>query len=122
MTESSKIARICARIAYEKRAEDIVVLDLRKLTDVTDYMLVASVGSPQQGSAIIQELKHRLLELGVEHLGREGNRQDKWILVDFGEVIVHLFEPTTRTFYDIENLWGDAPRLDLEDSLEGNQG
>ena len=122
MPESSEIARICAQIAYEKRAEDIVILDLRELTDVTDYMLVASIGSPQQGSAIMQELKHRMHELGLENLGREGNRQDKWILVDFGEVIVHLFEPATRTFYDIENLWGDAPRLDPEASVEGDQG
>ena len=113
MPDSLSLARKCAGIAYEKRAEDIIILDLRSLTDVTDFFVIATC-SPAQSKSIVEEIRKTLKASGHKGFNPEGDRNSGWMLLDYIDVIVHLFESELRAYYDIENLWGDAPRIELE--------
>lgn len=109
-TKARDIAVICARIADEKKAEDIVILDIRKLTFITDYFVIATGFNKRQMQAIADEIEKRMKQEGVRCLGREGYNEAVWILLDYGEVVVHIFDEEARRTYDLEMLWGDAPR------------
>lgn len=113
MNDPMSTAIACAQLAHNKKAKNIVILDLRGLTDVTDFFVVASV-MPRQGKAITEELRKTVKQSGAPVLGTEGDKVGAWILLDFVDVIVHLFADEARTYYDIENLWGDAPRIAWE--------
>ncbi len=93
------------------KAEDILVLDLRKLTQITDYFVVATAGSERQLRAIADRLHRDFKAQGVTCLGVEGEPAGGWVLLDYVDVVVHLFAPEARAFYALEMLWGDAPRL-----------
>lgn len=108
---SRQLAIRCARISAEMKAEDIVVLDVRKLTYITDFFVVVSTRADRQSRAIADELRKLVKGLGLRELGREGFGEARWILQDLGGVVVHLFLAEHRSFYDIESLWADAPRL-----------
>ncbi|MBI2901943.1 MAG: ribosome silencing factor [Planctomycetes bacterium] len=108
---SRQLAVRCARLCDEMKAENIVVLDLRKLTVITDFFVVASTRADRQSRAIAEELIRAAKGLGLREMGREGSSEGKWILQDLGAVVVHLFLDDQRGFYDIESLWADAPRL-----------
>jgi len=108
-------ALIAARIAEENRGRDIVVLDLRDVTDMFDYFVLASGTSRRQLHAISEEIDHVMEEeLGDRRLGIEGYQASRWILLDYGDVIVHLFDPETRAYYGLEDLWGQAKRVPLD--------
>ena len=100
-----------AQIADERKAEDIVVLDVRGRWFLADYFVIASGANPRQLRAIAEEVQREAKSAEVRMLGAEGLPVSRWVLLDYGDVIVHLFEPTTRAFYDLEMLWGDAPRV-----------
>ncbi len=93
------------------KAEDILVLDLRKLTQITDYFVLATATSERQLRAIADRLHRDMKSQGVAPFGVEGAPAGGWVLMDFVDVVVHLFSPEARGFYAIEMLWGDAPRL-----------
>ena len=93
------------------KATKIVVLDVRKLTSISDYFVVCSVGNERQARAISDDLRVAMKELGERELGVEGIQDGKWILQDFGAVVVHVFHEAHREFYDIEGLWADAPQV-----------
>lgn len=112
--ESREKALRMASILVDKRAVDPVVMDLRGLTLVTDYFLVASGTSTVHLRALMEALIEQMRERRVRVLGSEGQPESGWILLDFGEVVVHLFGQEERAFYDLERLWRDAPRLTLE--------
>jgi len=114
LDETLSAAVMCARKAREKKADDIVVLDLRGLTDVTDFFVIASVGE-RQGKAVAEEIMKEMKEAGRKRFGVEGSVRDGWLLLDYVDVVVHLFEPDAREYYDLENLWGDAPRVEWEE-------
>jgi len=101
----------CARICDEKKAEDIVVLNLRKLTFLTDYFVIASTRSERQSRAIGDEVRLDFKGRGVRLLGAQGIDASKWALLDFGDVVLHLMLPEQRAFYDLEGLWADAARV-----------
>ncbi len=108
-------ARIAARVAAENRGRDIVILDLRELTCIFDFFVLVSGSSRRQLHAISEEIDRVLqTELGDQRLGIEGYVESRWILLDYGDVVVHMFEPETRSYYAIEELWGQAKRVPVE--------
>lgn len=100
-----------AQIADDHRGLDVVVLDVRERWYMADYFVIASGTNPRQLRAIAEEVLREAKAAGVRLLGAEGLPVSRWVLLDYGDVIAHLFEPTTRAFYDLELLWGDCPRV-----------
>ena len=105
-------ARRAARVAEENRGRDIVILDMREMTSLFDYFVVVSGTSRRQLHAISEEIDRVLQEeLGDRRLGIEGYEESRWILLDYGDVVIHLFEPETRSYYALEDLWGQSKRV-----------
>ena len=98
-----------ARLCHDRHCEDILLFDLRGLSDLTDYILIASGTSQRQIKSVATELSDFAdMRRGVERLGLEGNDAANWVVLDFIDVVVHLFEAETRVHYDLEMMWGDA--------------
>ena len=93
---AAELVRLCARIAEEKKAEEIVVLNLTGLPYVTDYFLIASGNNPRQMGAIAAAIQEELLARGVKPLGIEGSDQGRWVLLDYGDFVMHMFDPEWR--------------------------
>ncbi len=110
-----KRALVAARTAEDNRAQDIVILDLRELTTIFDYFVIVSGTSRRQLHAVSEEIDHALEEgMGDHRMGIEGYRENLWILLDYGDVVIHIFEPETRKYYALEDLWGQAKRVPFE--------
>jgi ribosome-associated protein len=119
---SLQLALAAARAADENRGRDIVILDLRELTPHFDYFVLATGASRRQLHAMSEEID-RVLEdqMGDHRLGIEGYQESRWILLDYGDVVVHLFEPEMRDYYALEHLWSAAKRVPFEPlAREGN--
>jgi ribosome-associated protein len=117
---SLQLALAAARAAAEYRGRDIVVLDLRQLTAIFDYFVVVTGASRRQLHAISEEIDHVLEdEMGDKRMSISGYAESRWIVLDYGSVVIHLFDEETRAYYDLENLWADAARVDLTDTLAG---
>jgi ribosome-associated protein len=97
----------------DKKAEDIVVLELRGLTVIADYFILCTAGSSTQAGAIASEIEKRLGKNKMKPIGIEGFKQSSWILMDYGDVIAHVFDEETRLYYGLERLWLDAPRVEF---------
>jgi len=105
-------------VIEETRGQDVVVLDLTKITPIADYFIIATGTSSRQMRAAAGEV-HRLFKAaGSNRIGLEGEGGNTWMLQDFGDIVVHLFTSEARETYDLENLWGDAPRIDWKAELE----
>jgi ribosome-associated protein len=113
--DTQKLLDAILQALWSKNAFNTVVLHVGKLTDITDYFVIVSGRSDRHVMAISDILQAQLKEKGVVPLGVEGKRALKWVLVDFGDVVVHIFEKETRAFYELEKLWGDAQRIDVEE-------
>ena len=110
--DSKKLALLCREFADNKKAENIIVLDLRKLSSVTDYFVIASGTSEPHLRAILNEVTDKLREEhGVRPRAVDGTVHGAWVVLDFFDVIVHIMRADTREHYDLEGLWGDAPRV-----------
>jgi ribosome-associated protein len=104
-----------ARIAEENRGTNIVILDMRELTSVFDFFIIANGTSRRQLHAMSEEIDRVFeQELGDHRLGIEGYEESRWILLDYGDLVVHLFEPETREYYALEQLWSHAKRVEFE--------
>ncbi|MCK6458953.1 MAG: ribosome silencing factor [Planctomycetes bacterium] len=110
---ASRFSEAVLRILDEKRAEDIVWLDVRGVTDVADEFLIATILNSRQGGAILEACEKEAKRLKVSRLGVEGGAQSSWILLDYGSLVVHLFLPEQRAYYGLEHIWSDAKRKDL---------
>ncbi len=111
---SLQLALAAARTAEEQRGREVVVLDMRRLTPIFDYFVIATGASRRQIHAMSEEIDHRLEDdLGDERMGIEGYSDSRWILLDYGTVVIHLFDEETRTFYALEDLWAEAPSVSL---------
>lgn len=108
-----RFAEAVLKILDEKRAEDIVWLDVRGVTDVADEFLIATILNSRQGGAILEACEKEAKRLKVSRLGVEGGPQSSWILLDYGSLVVHLFLPEQRAYYGLEHIWSDAKRKDL---------
>lgn len=110
--DSKKLALLCRELADNKKAENIVILDVRKLSSVTDYFVIATGTSEPHLRAIEGEILRGLLDdHGLKPNQSEGSAQSNWVVVDFFDVIVHLMRPDVRERYDLEGLWSDATRV-----------
>jgi ribosome-associated protein len=110
-----KLATTCAELASNKKAEDIVVLDLRGISTFTDFFVICSGTSEPQLKAIANELETRLREdHSLRPVAIDGFPASQWIVLDFLQVVVHIFHQDKRGFYSLEDLWGDAPRIEWE--------
>ena len=115
---SLKLALAAARVAAENNGRDVVVLDMRELTPIFDYFVVATGTSRRQLHAMSEEIDHKLEDDLQDHRsGIEGYRESRWILLDYGTVVIHLFDPEMRKFYALEELWAGAPHVELPDDI-----
>ena len=113
MTDNSEaVACTCAHLADERKADDIVVLEVGSTAFFTEYFVIATGRSDRQIRAIAQQVLHEMRALGHSVIGMEGEADSGWVLVDLGDVVVHLFSPEARNNYDLELLWGEAPRTE----------
>jgi ribosome-associated protein len=110
--ESKKLALLCQELADNKKAENIVILDVHKVSSITDYFVIATGTSEPHLRAIYHELVDTLHEgYGIKPRATDGSLQTAWIVLDFFDVIVHIMRTDTREHYKLEDLWGDVPRL-----------
>jgi ribosome-associated protein len=108
-------ARHCARIADDNRGRDILLLDLRQATPLVDYFVIITATSRRLGRAISEEIDKEMKRRGELKIGLEGSEEGRWTLIDYGDFVVHVFSPEARAYYALEEIWGDAPRLDWQD-------
>ena len=113
MLETEDAVAIAAHAASDKKATDLVVLDLRKAASFTEYFLICTGASTRQVQAISNAVEEALLKSAKRPLHIEGYSSAEWILLDYGDFIVHVFGPASRRFYDLERLWRDAPRVEV---------
>lgn len=116
MLEPRELAVLAATAAADKKATDIVVLDVGETLVITNFFVVATGGTARQVSAIIDEVDVTLKAAGARVLGREGEAEGTWVLLDYGDVVVHVFQPEEREFYRLEKLWSDAGRVEIPEN------
>ena len=104
----------CAQVAADNKARDILVLDMRGQTSLYDYFVLATGISRRQIHTLAEEIDASLRRAGDQRLSIEGYEASKWVVQDYGDVVVHIFSPETREYYRLEELWDDAPRVDWE--------
>jgi ribosome-associated protein len=117
---AKEAATIAAKALDSKKAQDLKLLEVRGVTTLTEYMLIATGTSDTHLRALCDEVDKKREEAGEKVWHREGYRGDTWIVMDFSGVMVHVFTQEQRKFYDLERLWGDAPMVDLDEILETN--
>jgi ribosome-associated protein len=106
--------RTAAQAASDKKAFQIVGLEVAKLTSYTDNILICSGASDRQVAAIAEAVQQQLKQIGRRPLHVEGQRRSDWVLLDYGEFVIHVFTEERRAFYGLDGLWGDAPKLDAD--------
>lgn len=111
---SSDMARLAVGAALDKKALDPVALDLRGISTVAEFFVIVTGTSDRHVQSVAENVMEAFKAVGERALGEEGLREGRWVLLDYGEVVVHVFLEPVREYYDIERLWIDAPRLDLE--------
>ncbi|SDW99188.1 ribosome-associated protein [Marininema mesophilum] len=109
-----EIAQSAAAAAEEKKAQRVTILDIRGLSAFADYFVVCHGNSQKQVQAIAEAVKERMAEKNVTMKGLEGYREARWVLIDIGDVVVHVFHKDERDFYDLERLWGDAAEVSAQ--------
>jgi len=114
LLDARERACLAARTAAENKGRDVLVLDMRAVTPIYDYLVIATGASRRQMHTIAEEVDAELAGAGDRRIGIEGYESSKWIVQDYGDVVVHCFDPAAREFYSIEELWADAPKVDWE--------
>ncbi|WP_068674380.1 ribosome silencing factor [Oceanobacillus sp. Castelsardo] len=117
--ENNEIVQKIAVACDDKRAEDIIALDMKDVSLVADYFVICHGNNERQVQSIAREIKDNMDELGIDIKRMEGFEQARWVLVDIGDIVCHVFHKDERSYYNLERLWGDAERLPLEIELEG---
>lgn len=113
-TSSREQALIAARAIDEKKGTDIVIQDVAELLNVTDFFVIATAANNRRADAIAEEVEDRLREeVGIKPISREGIEDATWILLDYGSIVVHVFQPKERDYYRLEQLWDAAPTVDV---------
>jgi ribosome-associated protein len=107
-------ACLAARTARDNKAKDIVVLDMRAITPLFDYFVICTGTSRRQIHAVAEETDAALRAVGDKRIGIEGYQASKWVVQDYADVVVHVFDPETRDYYKLEELWADAKRVEWE--------
>ncbi|MER2173982.1 MAG: ribosome silencing factor [Carnobacterium sp.] len=113
VTESIELVELVVKAADDKRAEDIIAMDVSKISILADYFIVMHGNSEKQVKAISEEIIDKAEEAGIDVRRVEGRDSSKWLLIDLGDVVVHVFHYSERSFYNLEKLWSDAPLVDI---------
>lgn len=116
--EPDDMIMIAARAASEKKATDLVILDLRQIASFTEYFVLCTGANARQVVAIADSVEEQLRKVGKRPLHTEGYSSAEWILLDYGDFIVHIFSSASRRFYDLERLWRDAGRIEVKEDDE----
>ena len=114
-TKAKQFALAAAKLANERHCTDIAVMDLTGVSPATDYFVIATGTSDRQIRAVADEICQEAKKAKVQRFGRAGYEQARWVLLDFVDVVIHLFDAEYRDYYDLELLWGDAERLTIDD-------
>jgi ribosome-associated protein len=113
--DSISLANNIAELIFNKKGYDVKILDLREIASFADYFVICSADSDIQVKAIADEVEKNLRDSGIKSWHREGYRALNWVLLDYVDVVVHIFKKDMREFYNLEKLWGDAPVIEVED-------
>lgn len=113
--DSKIFSKKIADLIFNKKGFDVVIIDLKKLTTFSDYFVICSADSDTQVKAIADEIDKTLRDEGIKCWHKEGLTALSWVLLDYVDVVVHIFKKESREFYNIEKLWGDAPLIEVED-------
>ena len=111
--EARDLATRAAQAAADKKAADVVVLDVSDQLVITDIFMIASAPNERQVEAIVDNVEQKLRKAGHKLVRREGNRDGRWVLLDYADVVVHIQHDEERAYYDLERLWKDCPRIDI---------
>jgi ribosome-associated protein len=112
---SREVAVVAARAAADRQAEDIVILDVHELIVITDLFVICTGTSDRQVKTVVEEVEKALRALGHKPVRREGEQEARWVLLDYVDVVVHVFAEEEREYYDLERLWRDAPRVSWDE-------
>ncbi|MEH7303896.1 ribosome silencing factor [Neobacillus drentensis] len=115
--DNHELLKIAVKAADDKRAEDILALNMKGISLIADYFIICHGNSDKQVQAIAREMKEKAQELGYEVKRMEGFDEARWILIDLGDVVAHVFHRDERSYYKLERLWGDAPLEDILSEL-----
>jgi len=121
-SHSFELARKIAGLCLTKKAEDVIIMDLRTLTSMTDYFVICSGGTDKQVKAIADAVLDGLVEEGIKPWQKEGLENATWALIDFVDVVTHIFLNDKRNLYNLEDLWGDAEITHIADNSNGENG
>ena len=114
-------AFLALEIIRERKAINPVLFEVAKLTSITDYFLITSGNSSRQVQAISRHLSRKMRDKGIKAYGVEGEKEGHWILMDYGDLVIHIFYEPVREHYNLEGLWIEAPRIDLDDKKKMEQ-
>jgi len=117
--ENKEIVQLIAEACDDKRAEDIIALDMKQVSLIADYFIICHGNNERQVQSIAREIKDRMDENNISIKRMEGFEQARWVLVDSGDIVCHIFHKDERNYYNLERLWGDATRIPLQIGLEG---
>ncbi len=112
-TDAIEAARVAAGAILDKNGEDVVLLDLAPLLVVTDVFVIASGTSRRHVNTLVDDAEEALRELGRKPIRREGTEHGQWVLLDYGDIVIHVFDRETREYYDLQRLWANAETIDL---------
>ncbi len=113
--DSKQLAENITGLIFNKKGFDVKILDLQELTAMADYFVICSADSDTQVRAIADEIDRNLKDEGIRSWHKEGYKGLNWVLLDYVDVVVHIFKKDVRAYYNLERLWGDAPSIDVED-------
>jgi ribosome-associated protein len=116
-TEARERALMCVNALLQKKARDLTILRVKEVCSFTDYFVICSGGSDRQVQALADAIREDMKSAGILPLGVEGEKIGKWILLDYADVVVHVFYEPVREFYNLEQLWPDVPRMDVDVNL-----
>ena len=102
---------LCAKAASDKKAEDIIILDVRKISSIADYFIICTAASTRQIKAVYENIDKAVSAAGESPYHIEGTDSSQWVLIDCFDVVIHIFNEESRNYYSLERLWGDAPRV-----------
>ena len=108
---------LCVNASLKRKAKNLIILNVKEFSSFADYFIICSGTSDRQVQAITAAIQENLKEYGIMSLGIEGEQLGRWVLMDYADVIIHIFYAPVREFYDIERLWSDAPRMEVGDEV-----
>lgn len=114
MHKDEKLVQIIVEACLDEKAQDVIILQVRELTIIADYFIIASGKSAVQVKNIVDYVEEAMAEYDIAPIRREGHQEGVWVVLDYGPIILHVFRDKEREYYNLENLWGDAQRIQIQ--------